>query len=588
MKAGRNVRTLYLALFPLAAALIAAQTARAPKIETPEEAAQVEKALEANPDDLAARDRLLLYYSTRDPVTDAIRAARRRHILWLIEQHPDYWGHNTFVAVIPPPPSALADPEGDTEATQLWRAQAVRPDASPRAISHAVYFLYFHDRKFARQVLEEAGQRNPSDAGLSRTKGVVNALTITGATAFDTNGNAVRFDSAIADSPAAGTAREELRITANIDLLSGAADSILRQFRPLFAVRPEFAHLVLDLAESWIQRVVAMKPGDESLGDRFAMDYLQAADFTTDEAQKARLIERAAAYARSSEWRAAALYYVVEFHLQSGEVERARGEAEEILRKAPELYLESSRAYAAHIAHTVLGRIALGQGGVAEAREHLTAAGKLASADIVGWNGIRWTLASDLLARGQRQVVLDYISMVRAVSSKSKGQLDDWAKSVRAGKTPDFGSGTADPAPRLVGKPATDFRLWNLDGQQVALSSYKGKLVLLDFWATWCGPCRAELPILEKLHREFAAKKAAIITVDVGENTETVGKYVRGEKYTFPVLLDEDEEVKWQYRLIVFPSLVVIDKRGRVKAFIGGALTEPELRAALKRAGSAN
>src|SRR5215469_6262626 len=114
MKAGRNVRTLYLALFPLAAALIAAQTARAPKIETPEEAAQVEKALEANPDDLAARDRLLLYYSTRDPVTDAIRAARRRHILWLIEQHPDYWGHNTFVAVIPPPPSALADPEGDT------------------------------------------------------------------------------------------------------------------------------------------------------------------------------------------------------------------------------------------------------------------------------------------------------------------------------------------------------------------------------------------------------------------------------------------------------------------------------------------
>jgi thiol-disulfide isomerase/thioredoxin len=582
------VRTLYLALFPLAAALIVAQTARAPNIEKPEEAAQVEKALEANPDDLAARDRLLLYYSTRDPVTDAIRAARRRHILWLIEHHPAHGVHNTFVELIPPPPNPLADPEGEAEAAQLWRRQALRTDASPWAISHAVYFLYFHDRKFALQVLEEARRRNPSDAALAWAKGVEDALTITGATAVDTNGTAARFDTAIADSPAAGTAREELRITANSDLLSAAADSILKQFRPLFAIRPEFAHLVLDLAEGWIQRVVAMKPGDQSLEDRFAMDYLQASNFTTDETQKARLIERAAAHARASEWRVAALQYVVEFHFQSGEVERARGEAEEILRKAPEMYLESSRAYAAHIAHTVLGRIVLRQGRVAEAREQLTSAGKLASADITGWNGIRSNLASDLLARGQRDVVLDYISMVRAVSSKSKGQLDDWAKSIRAGETPDLGSAITDPAPKFVGKLATNFRLRNLDGQQVALSSYKGKVVLLDFWATWCGPCRAELPILEKLHREFAAKHAAIVTVDVGENAETVGKYVRGEKYTFPVLLDQDEEVKWQYGLMVFPSLVVIDKRGRVTDFIGGALTEPELRAALKRAGSAN
>jgi cytochrome c-type biogenesis protein len=122
----------------------------------------------------------------------------------------------------------------------------------------------------------------------------------------------------------------------------------------------------------------------------------------------------------------------------------------------------------------------------------------------------------------------------------------------------------------------------------VALSSYKGKSVLLDFWATWCVPCRAELPIFQKLHRELAPKHAAIVTVDVGENAEAVARYVRGEEFTFPVLLDENVQVKSQYRLIVFPSLVVIDKRGRIRDFIGGALTEKQLRAALKSAGSAN
>jgi len=111
---------------------------------------------------------------------------------------------------------------------------------------------------------------------------------------------------------------------------------------------------------------------------------------------------------------------------------------------------------------------------------------------------------------------------------------------------------------------------------------------LLDFWATWCDPCRAELPIFQKLHRELGSKHFAIVTVDVGENSETVAKYVRGEKFTFPVLLDENEPVKSQYRLIVFPSLVVIDKRGRIRDFIGGALTENKLRAALMSARSAN
>jgi len=587
LKASGTVRTLYLALFFLAADLALAQTTSPPEIETPAEAVRVEASLAANPEDISARDRLLLYYSTRNPVTDAVRAARRRHILWLIEHHPENWSHNTWVELIPPPPDALADPEGEAEATRLWRSQAVRPGAAPRAISNAAYFLYFHDRSFALQVLEQARQRNPSDAGLSRTKGLVDALTITGATAVGKNGDPVRFDSGLADSPSAANSREELSVTTNPDVLSGATESILKQFGSLSADRPEFARTLLDLAEAWIQRVLAMNPGDASLGDRFAIAYVQAANFTTDDAQRAPLFERAAAHARTAEWRVSALFQVVEFHFQSGQVERAREEADEILRKAPELYVASQRVYATHIADATLGRIALSQGDVVEARKQLTAAGKLATADLARLNGIRWTLASELLARGERGAVLDYLATVRAVSNKSQVQLDDWAKSIRAGEIPDF-TGTADPAPRLVGTPAPDFRIRNLDGKEVALSSYKGKAVLLDFWATWCVPCRAELPMFQKLHRELAAKHAAIVLVDVGENAGPVAKYVRGEKYTFPVLLDEDEQVKTQYRLVVFPSLVVIDKQGRIRSVIGGAVTEDRVRAALKSAESAN
>jgi thiol-disulfide isomerase/thioredoxin len=572
-----------LALFLLAAAPTTAQTPRAPSIETPEEAARSEKALEANPEDVAARDRLLAYYSIQDPMTKAIRVARRRHILWLIGHHPDFSSHNHFTTLIPPPPNRLADPEGESEGTRLWREQATHAGASSWAISHAVEFLFFHDREFALKALEEARQNKPSDGTLAWTKGMLNALTITGATAVDGNGDPAKFDRAMAGSPAADRAREELSTSDNVDLLKGAAQSVLRQFRPLFAVRPEFASLMLEMAEGWIQRMVAMRPDDVQSEDLFAMLYLQASNFVSDEAQRVRLIEMAAAHARSSEWRVAALDYVVEFHLEAGDGERARREAEEMLRKAPDMYAESSRTYATHIAHTVLGRIALQQGRLAEAREQLMAAGKVASAD-----GIRWSLASDLLARGERDTVLEYISMVRPIWKKGKGQLDDWAKSIRAGETVDFGARTIDPGPRLIGKPAPDFRLRSVDGQQVVLSSYKGKLVLLDFWATWCIPCRAELPIFEKLHHELTGKDAAIVTVDVGEKAETVGKYVRHEQYTFPVLLDEEHEVEWQYRLSLFPSLVVIDKQGRVTDFIAGAQSEVDLRAALERARSGN
>jgi thiol-disulfide isomerase/thioredoxin len=496
--------------------------------------------------------------------------------------------------LIPPPPNRLADPEGEAETARLWRQQASQKDARPATISNAAKFLYFHDRNFARQVVEEARKNHPADAGLAVTSGTLDALTITGAAAVDTGGNPTKFDDARFDdaksdddpatSPAVEQAVKELQSTDNPDLLSGAANSIIRQFPALSALHHDFAYHVLEMAEGWIQRAVKQR-SDGYFEDSFSTEYLKAANFIGDEAEKVRMIEKAAMHGRTPDWRVPALEYMVEFHFEHGEEVRAGQEAEEMLEKAPDLYSESTRRYALHIAQTVLGRIALREGRVAEARDRLISAGKLQGTDatVIDAVGPRWTLGGDLLARGETDAVLEYIAMIRPFWKSGKGRLDDWENSIRAGDRPDFAA-KIEPARWLSGKPAPNFGLMNLQGRKVTLSSYKGKAVLLDFWATWCGPCRAELPLFEKLHRELAGKNIAILTVDVGEDAQTAGKYVDGEGYTFPVLLDERHEAEWLYRLNAFPALVVIDKKGRVVDFMVGARKEEELRAALDHA----
>ncbi len=137
----------------------------------------------------------------------------------------------------------------------------------------------------------------------------------------------------------------------------------------------------------------------------------------------------------------------------------------------------------------------------------------------------------------------------------------------------------------LVGKPASDFSLKDLDGKKQSLSSLKGKVVLLDFWATWCGPCRRELPTMAKLHKELAAKGLAVIAVNVGEPMATVNAYLRKNAFALPVWLDSDTEVSQRYSANSIPTLVVIDKTGNVSAYKVGLREEAELRTLLEAAG---
>jgi thiol-disulfide isomerase/thioredoxin len=142
-----------------------------------------------------------------------------------------------------------------------------------------------------------------------------------------------------------------------------------------------------------------------------------------------------------------------------------------------------------------------------------------------------------------------------------------------------------EPVSPLVGKPAADFTLSDLSGRKQRLSALKGKVVLLDFWATWCGPCRRELPTIVKLHKELSPRGLAVVAVNVGEPRATVSGFVKQNQLTLPVWLDSDTQVSAKYGASSIPTLVVIDRAGKVTAYKVGMRDEVTLRALVAQAG---
>jgi len=136
--------------------------------------------------------------------------------------------------------------------------------------------------------------------------------------------------------------------------------------------------------------------------------------------------------------------------------------------------------------------------------------------------------------------------------------------------------------------PAYPFELGDLDARPVRLADFRGRVVLLNFWATWCPPCRKELPALEEVARAFAAEGLTVLTVSVREPADTVRTFVQEVGLGLPVLLDDDGVVSDRYGVLAIPTTVVVDRRGRaVGRIIGyrdwvGAQAQEYLRAVLR------
>jgi peroxiredoxin/outer membrane lipoprotein-sorting protein len=135
-----------------------------------------------------------------------------------------------------------------------------------------------------------------------------------------------------------------------------------------------------------------------------------------------------------------------------------------------------------------------------------------------------------------------------------------------------------------VGMEAADLRLKDSTGQEIHLASLRGNVVLLNFWASWCGPCRLEMPILEKLHREFKGRDLKIFGVN-DEDVETIRNYVSEYEYSFPTLVDEQQQAISLYRIRGIPTMVIIDRNGKIAHYRIGLSRESDLRAWIKEAG---
>lgn len=135
-----------------------------------------------------------------------------------------------------------------------------------------------------------------------------------------------------------------------------------------------------------------------------------------------------------------------------------------------------------------------------------------------------------------------------------------------------------------VGKIAPDFTLTSLNGETISLSALKGNTVLLNFWATWCGPCRYELPFLQEIFEEHSVKGLIVLTINSWEDRNTAREFMTQNQFTFPVLMDYPaKEVAQTYQIRNIPTTFIIGKKGTIKAVkIGAFQSKAEIESLLK------
>jgi len=144
------------------------------------------------------------------------------------------------------------------------------------------------------------------------------------------------------------------------------------------------------------------------------------------------------------------------------------------------------------------------------------------------------------VAAGLVLVLLIAVAMVQAMEAKQEDSLPGLKKGVQA----------------------PDFSLQTLDGEQVKLSDYKGEKVVLNFWATWCKPCREEMPDLQSFYSK-SDSDVVILAINMDAHNDVKG-FIDSYDVTFPILLDEEDEISNMYRVISLPTTYFIDENGEI------------------------
>jgi peroxiredoxin len=117
----------------------------------------------------------------------------------------------------------------------------------------------------------------------------------------------------------------------------------------------------------------------------------------------------------------------------------------------------------------------------------------------------------------------------------------------------------------LTGQPAPDFALKSATGENLRLSEYRGEVVMINFWATWCGPCQQEMPLLEELHNRYQRVGFRLLGVNIDDDANRAMQMVQSLGVTFPVLFDDTKSVSKLYQVEAMPVTVLLDRAGTVR-----------------------
>lgn len=136
------------------------------------------------------------------------------------------------------------------------------------------------------------------------------------------------------------------------------------------------------------------------------------------------------------------------------------------------------------------------------------------------------------------------------------------------------------------GQLAPDFALTDLKGNPVKLSDLKGKKVMVNFWATWCPPCRVEMPHMQKFYEDYQSKNVVIVGVNLTtteENPDNVKAFVEDQQLTFPIVLDQEGDVLQTYQVVAYPTTYVLDSNGVIREKFQGAINYDIMKDAMSK-----
>lgn len=125
-----------------------------------------------------------------------------------------------------------------------------------------------------------------------------------------------------------------------------------------------------------------------------------------------------------------------------------------------------------------------------------------------------------------------------------------------------FATSTTYAASEKISGKAPNFTLKSRSGKNIKLSELRGEVVMLNFWASWCGPCRQEMPLLEKIHKKYKRLGFTLLGVNVEENSNDAKNYLKDVKVTFPILFDRTQKTSELYNVSAMPTTILIDRNG--------------------------